>query len=439
MQDLMDKELVTRKRALLVGVNFNNDRDFEKSFSELKALSEANYYEVVDKEFQNADKVNKALYIGTGKADELKTKIEALDIDIVIFNNELSPMQFKNLEEKFHREVIDRTGLILQIFSDRAMTREAKLQVEVAKLEYMLPRLSHMHSDLGRQGGGGINRGSGEKKIELDKRRIEKELDTLKKELERLSLTRDTQRKKRAKSGIKRVALCGYTNAGKSTILNEIIKNYDTTIVPNSDDENLDGKKTVFEKDMLFATLETSTRNITLENNKSFLLSDTVGFIRQLPHNLVKAFRSTLEEIKESDLILEVIDYSDDDYENHIKVTNSTLKEIGANDIPIIYVYNKADKCNIENYPNAFDDKIYISAKEDESVKLLIDEISKRIFSSHVKCKMHIPFKDGQVVSVLNNCASIYSTEYDELGTILDLEVDEINYNRYKEYVIEEK
>ena len=353
-------------------------------------------------------------------------------------------MQFKNLEQSLKKEVIDRTGLILQIFSDRAKTREAKLQVSVARLEYMLPRLSHMHSDLGRQGGGAglSNKGAGEKRIELDRRRIEKELDTLKNELEKLSQVRETQRKRRNKSNLKKVALAGYTNAGKSTVLNEIIKNYHTDIVEEeqmdeSSVENDNSKlKTVFEKDMLFATLETATRNITLDNNKNFLISDTVGFIRQLPHNLVKAFRSTLEEIKEADLILEIIDYSDEDYKNQMEVTEKTLKDIGVKDIPVIYVYNKVDKTNEKSYPLAKENSIYISAKEKESINLLIDEISKHIFSSFVKCKMHIPFSDGSVVSYLNDNATIYKTEYDENGTIFELELSDVDYSRYKKYEI---
>lgn len=445
MQDYMDKEnQIEKRRALLVGVNVNGNKDFEKSFEELSDLAEANYLEVAYKVVQNIPRVNKAIYLGTGKLEELKEIIVQNDIDIVIFNNELSPMQFKNLEQSLKKEVIDRTGLILQIFSDRAKTREAKLQVSVARLEYMLPRLSHMHSDLGRQGGGAglSNKGAGEKRIELDRRRIEKELDTLKNELEKLSQVRETQRKRRNKSNLKKVALAGYTNAGKSTVLNEIIKNYHTDIVEEeqmdeSSVENDNSKlKTVFEKDMLFATLETATRNITLDNNKNFLISDTVGFIRQLPHNLVKAFRSTLEEIKEADLILEIIDYSDEDYKNQMEVTEKTLKDIGVKDIPVIYVYNKVDKTNEKSYPLAKENSIYISAKEKESINLLIDEISKHIFSSFVKCKMHIPFSDGSVVSYLNDNATIYKTEYDENGTIFELELSDVDYSRYKKYEI---
>ncbi|MCQ2910985.1 MAG: GTPase HflX [Clostridia bacterium] len=449
MQDNMTEEIVNKRRALLVGVNIAGDRDFDKSFAELGSLAEANYYEVAASAFQNAQKVNKALYIGSGKADEIKEIIKNENIDIVIFNNELSPIQFKNLEEKFGKEVIDRTGLILQIFSDRAKTREAKLQVDVARLEYMLPRLSHMHSDLGRQGGGSglSNKGSGEKRIELDRRRIEEKLDMLKKELDKLSNIRTTQRKKRAKSNIPRVALAGYTNAGKSTVLNEIIKTYNSKIINDDLDETNDNQneiinednklKTVFEKDMLFATLETATRLIDLDNNKTFFLSDTVGFIRQLPHNLIKAFRSTLEEIKEADLIVEVVDYSDPDYINHIEVTDKTLKEIGASDIPVLYVYNKSDKCEGE-YPIAFNDKAYISAKETDSIKVLVDEISKRIFASHKKCVMHIPYSDGSVVSYLNDTATVYNMAYDETGTILNLELNEADYNKYKKYIMDE-
>ncbi|MCQ2749752.1 MAG: GTPase HflX [Clostridia bacterium] len=425
-------EKIELKRALLVGINVNNDKDFEKSFEELEDLAKANYYEPVCQVSQNVPHVNKAIFLGTGKLEEIREIIKKEDIEIVVFNNELSPMQYKNISDALKIEIIDRTGLILQIFSDRAKTREAKLQVEVARLGYMLPRLSHMHTGLSRQGAGKGSKGSGEKKLELDKRVIEKELDKLKKDLEGLSKVRETQRKKRAKSGLSRIALAGYTNAGKSTILNEILKLYECEEVEDDEESKI---KTVFEKDMLFATLETSVRKIKLDNNKSFLLSDTVGFIRQLPHSLVKAFRSTLEEIKESDLILEVIDMSDEDYEKHMEVTEKTINDIGAGDVPVLYVFNKADKCDAK-HPEVKENEIYISAKSEDDVKCLIEEISKRIFSSYVKCKMLIPFDKGNIVSYLNSTATIYNTEYNENGTLLDLELNEADYNKYLCYEI---
>lgn len=431
MQDLMNDE-IELKRALLVGVNVNNDKDFEKSFEELEDLAKANYYEPVSFVTQNVPHVNKAIFLGTGKLEEIREIIQRDNIEIVVLNNELSPMQFKNISDALKVEIIDRTGLILQIFSDRAKTREAKLQVEVAKLGYMLPRLSHMHTGLSRQGAGKGSKGSGEKQLEKDKRVIEKELDRMKKDLEGLSKVRETQRKKRAKSGLSRIALAGYTNAGKSTILNEILKLYEFEEVDDEEDSKV---KTVFEKDMLFATLETAVRKIKLDNNKEFLLSDTVGFIRQLPHNLVKAFRTTLDEIKESDLILEVIDLSDEDYEKHMEVTESTIKEIGAGDIPVLYVFNKADKCE-RKHPETKENEIYISAKSKEDIEFLINEISKRIFSSYVKCKMQIPFDKGNVVSYLNGTATIFKTEYNEKGTLLELELSEADYNKYITYEI---
>lgn len=424
----MGKEINEEKlKALLIGVNIDNP-DFEKSMDELKSLAEANYYEVVGNVTQNLKVPNRAIYVGTGKVDEIKTAINMYDADVIIFNNELSPTQIRNLEKYLDITILDRTSLIIQIFSDRARTREAKLQVEVAKLEYMLPRLAHLHTDLGRQGGsaGVSNKGSGEKKIELDRRRIEAELDTLKEELEQLSVTRNTQRKRRKKSGVPRVSLVGYTNAGKSTLLNALLSTY-------GDDNNEDKK--VFEKDMLFATLETNVRNIKLNNNKEFLLSDTVGFVRELPHNLIKAFRSTLEEIKDADLLLHVIDISDSDYINQQKVTLETLKTLGADDIPMIYVYNKCDLNEEIKFPKVCEDKIYLSAHTGEGIDELIKKIEELIYKSYVRCKVLIPYSDGDIVNYFINSSTVYKIDYTEDGTEMDIELKESDYNRYKEYV----
>ena len=310
-----------KEKAILVGANIDFPERFMKLMDELENLASACDIEVVGREVQNLTEVNNSLYIGKGKAEEIARKVEALNVDMIIFNNELSGKQMRNLSKIINCEILDRTSLILEIFSRRARTKEAKLQVEVAKLEYMMPRLVGMHSSLGRQGGGSgfFNKGSGEKKIELDRRRIEDKLTDLRKELEELSKDREVQRKKREESDIPLVSLVGYTNAGKSTLMNYMIDRF------VKDDE-----KKVFEEDMLFATLETSVRKIELDDNRKFLLSDTVGFISELPHDLVKAFRSTLEEIKNADLLLEVIDYSDPDFAEHIEVTKETLEKIGA-------------------------------------------------------------------------------------------------------------
>ena len=306
-----------KEKALLVAVNVNNEKYFEESVEELELLVKACDMIPIGTLFQNLDAVNTAYYVGSGKLSEIKQEILARNVDVVIFNSELSPTQLRNLQNKLDIAILDRTALILQIFAIRAKTKEAKLQVEIASLQYMLPRLVGLHTSLGRQGGGASlsNKGSGEKKLELDRRKIEERITKLNEELKQIEKERNVQRKKRQKSGIPLVSLAGYTNAGKSTLMNALVDMY-----------KKDDAKKVEEKDMLFATLETSVRNITLPDKKSFLLSDTVGFISKLPHNLIKAFRSTLEEIKEADLILQVIDYSDENYKEHIEVTNDTLK-----------------------------------------------------------------------------------------------------------------
>ena len=324
--------------------------------------------------------------------------------------------------------ILDRTSLILEIFARRAKSKEAKLQVEVAKLKYMLPRLVGLHSSLGKQGGGAglSNKGSGEKKLELDRRRIEDKLTDLKRELEELAKDREIQRKKREESDIPLVSLVGYTNAGKSSLMNYMIDRF----VKDED-------KKVLEEDMLFATLETSVRKIELEDNRKFLLSDTVGFISELPHDLVKAFRSTLEEIKNADLLLQVVDYSDPDFYNQMQVTKETLEKIGASDIPVIYVYNKSELM-LDKLPLVDENEIYLSIKEGKGMDELLDMVIDKIFSSYKRCKMLIPFSDGSVVSYLNEHATVMETDYNEQGTILTVECRPAQYEKYKEYVIEE-
>lgn len=421
----MNKE---KERALLVGVNIDSQENFQKLMDELENLAVACDIEVVGREIKNLYEVNKPLYIGKGKAEEISNIAQELNVDYVIFNNELSHTQIRNLQKIINCSILDRTSLILEIFSKRARTKEAKLQVEVARLEYMLPRLVGLHSSLGRQGGGAglSNKGLGEKKIELDKRRIEEKLTELKKELEELSTDREVQRKKREESEIPLVALVGYTNAGKSSLMNYMIDRF----VKDND-------KRVLEEDMLFATLDTSVRKIELEDNRKFLLSDTVGFISELPHDLIKAFRSTLDEIKNADLLLQVIDYSDPDFYSQMQVTKETLEKIGAGDIPVIYVYNKSELM-LDKLPLVDENEIYLSIKERKGMNELIDIIIENLFKNYKKCKMLIPFSQGAVVSYLNDHANVMSTEYNENGTLLLVECREAQYNKYKEFVIEE-
>jgi len=413
------------QRAVLVGANLG-DPDFEKSMEELEGLAQACDIEPVDTVVQKLETLNAGYYIGMGKVKEIKILVDMYGADTVIFNDELSPSQIRNLEEALGCTIMDRTGLILEIFARRAKTREAKLQVETANLQYMLPRLVGLRKSLEQQAGGvgTTNRGAGEKLLELNRRQIQNRISRLNAELDEISAQRNTQRKQRKKTGIPIVSLVGYTNAGKSTIMNALLE-----------ETNSEQDKKVFEKDMLFATLETSVRRITLPDKKAFLLTDTVGFIDKLPHNLVKAFRSTLEEACEADLIIHVVDCSDKDYMRQIEVTERTLKEIGVWGIPIIYALNKADKLDIKPASER-PDSVYISAKYRTGLDTLLGLIKKRLFGNYVRCNMLIPYKDGDVVSYLNQNANIIRTEYDGDGTRLSLELRESDFNRFKKFVV---
>ena len=419
---------VLQERAVLVGVNLRNDAHFDYSMEELGNLAEALNVEVVGMVTQNLERVTPSHYVGTGKIEEIKNFYNEAQANLVLFNDELSPSQIRNLERDLETKVIDRTMLILDIFGRRAKTREAQLQVELAQLQYMLPRLVGLHASLSRQGGGtggGFkNRGAGETKLELDRRKIEEQISKIKKDLEQVKEQRETQRKQRRKNAVPVVSIVGYTNAGKSTIMNQLL----TKI-------GQEEHKQVFEKDMLFATLETSVRQIELPDKKSFLLTDTVGFVSKLPHHLVKAFRSTLEEARDADLLLHVVDVSNPEYKFMMDVTNETLKAVGVEDIPTIYVYNKADLANVP-YPVNSGDNIWISAKQGIGLSELIQVIRQHIFSDYVTCKMLIPYEQGNVVSYLNENASIHTTEYQENGTLLALEVKGIDYMKYQNYVI---
>lgn len=420
----MIKEIMEMvRKGIVVGININNESGFEESIVELKNLCMACDIEAVGELVQNSKQINKAHYIGSGKLDELKSLVNSGESDIVIFNNELSSSQLRNIEKSIECEVMDRTALILDIFAERAKTKEAKLQVEVARLQYLLPRLIGANENLGRQSGGvgTRNKGTGEKKLELGRRKIEAKIVALNKELEELKHQRETQRNLRRKSSVPRIALVGYTNAGKSSVMNSMIDTF------------RDGEeKKVFEKDMLFATLETSIRSIKLEDNKKFLLSDTVGFVSNLPHNLIKAFRSTLEEVCEADLLLHVVDISNPDYKHHLEVTNETLKEIGAEEVPMIYVYNKIDL--LDDYITE-ENGVYISAKKKLGMDKLVAAISSNVFNNYINCSMFIPYNKGNVLSYLDDNAKIIERKYSNDGTELYIECSNVDYEKYKEYV----
>lgn len=432
-------ETIAPIRALLVGLNIGtDDAEFERSMDELKELVKALDLEVGLTVTQSLDTPDRSTYIGSGKVEEIRASLDMFDISIVIFNDSLSPMQVRNLEKALDTEVLDRTGLILQIFARRAHTRESRLQVEYAQLQYMLPRLAHMRTSLSRQGGGSgrlSNKGSGEKQLELDRRRIEHRMAELRRELEQVERERGTQRSRRLSSGIGRVSLVGYTNAGKSTIMNSLLKLYGS-----EDSEN----KMVLEKDMLFATLDTTVRKITPPGSRPFVISDTVGFISNLPHTLVKAFRSTLEEAKYADILLEVIDFSDPEYRHHMEVTKETLVEIGAGDIPVIYVFNKSDLLQKEQMesgqlvmevPRSLDDRIYICAKADDSMDALVELIEKSLSGGETVEKLLLPYSQGAIYSSLGDKKAIISTEYLPEGILIEARLSKAELAKYEEYL----
>ena len=417
------------ERVLLVGVDTGEEQNFEGSMEELKQLAKACYMEPVGTVIQRMEFVHKALYIGTGKVQEVRDAAQALDAQLILFNDTLTPSQIKNLQDELKTPVIDRTTLILNIFEMRARTREARLQVETAKLQYLLPRLVGMHEALTRQGGtsGSMSsRGAGEKKLELDRRHIEHRISELRKELDAISRERETQRKRREQSRIPLVALVGYTNAGKSTIMNHMVERFVG-----------DEEKKVLEKDMLFATLDTTIRRINTGNNQDFLLTDTVGFIHKLPHGLVKAFRSTLEEIKGADLLLQVVDVSDPGYQEQMETTKESLRELGAGDIPMVIAFNKADRLFENPYPRtAGTNKIYISARQPESIELLVKEIIRMVYADYEEIQLLIPYEKGSIVSYLQENAQILEQTYEPEGTRMRVNCHHADAGKYEQYVV---
>ena len=426
---------MNKEKVLLAGGKLQNDDNFQASMEELKELTFACDMEVVGEVTQNLDKIHADIYFGKGKAEELKELFEEKEADLVVFNDELSPSQSRNLERFLGCRVVDRAILIIDIFARRAKTREAQLQVEAARLKYLLPRLSGMGINMNRQGGGsGLhNKGTGETKLELDRRKIEERIARLERELEELVGRRQNQRQKREKNEIPLAALVGYTNAGKSTVMNGVLK------LMGSAEEKL-----VLEKDMLFATLETSVRKVLTEDNKSFLLTDTVGFISRLPHHLIKAFRSTLEEVLMADLLVQVIDVSDKEYVREAEVTRKTLEELGAGNIPVLYVYNKVDKLTEEEYSTIRntckeENSIFLSAKSEEDLKRLIVVIAERLFKENVTIDLRINYSDSKWVAYLKENTTVISLNYAEDGIYITTNCSRAIFEKHfkdSEYIV---
>ena len=429
MIDIRNNEITEYPKALLVAVDDGAGSDFEYMMDEMKSLIEACEMEVAEVVIQHLKNPDPATYIGSGKLNEIAETAAAFNIDYCIFSDTLSPAQLKNITAATPCVVMDRTGLILEIFSKRAGTREARLQVECANLQYMLPRLIGMRTSLGRQGGASgsmSNKGQGEKQLELDRRHIEKRISELERELKTIEHDRNTQRGARKKSNIPVVALAGYTNAGKSTLMNRLVS------MSGGDDE-----KKVFEKDMLFATLDTTVRRISTGDNRDFLLADTVGFVSNLPHGLIKAFRSTLEEVRLADLILIVLDASDEHIAEQLDVTEDTLKELGCKDQERIYVLNKSDLgTNISLFRRRDIKSVKISALNGDGVEELLSEVRDIIFRGEKTLSLLIPFSLGSTLSLINDNAKVLETDYLPEGTKIKALCPEWLASKVEEFVI---
>ena len=401
-------------KGILVGVQYPQmPYDFDISMQELKQLAYACDIEVKAVVTQNLDTISPQYYIGKGKVMEIKELVE--QDDIVIFNEELTPLQIKNLTDQCQVEVTDRSDLILRIFASRAKTKEAKLEVGIARLQYLLPRLAGMKQNLYSQQGGMGFRGSGEKQIELDRRRIRHQLTQAKRELAMIEKQRQTQRQLRKHHQEKVVCLVGYTNSGKSSLLNALTS------------------KKVYEKDMLFATLQTSSRRVYMKKHH-FIMSDTVGFIHQLPHSFVQSFRSTLEEVKDADLLIHVIDASSLYYHNQIETTLSVLKELDALDIPMIYVYNKMD---LVHQPIVHEQGICIdvSVKEKKHLDDLENMIIDILFKDYELISVYIPYEEGHIFSEIEYQYEILHTEYLEKEIYVSFYVNQKHKQRYLPYM----
>lgn len=409
--------------AILAGIQLREDISY--SMEELVGLAEADGVAVAGQMIQSLERPNTATLIGKGKVEELAELCRNMEADMVIFNDELSGVQLRNLEEALEVRVIDRTILILDIFADRAVSREGKLQVELAQLQYRMPRLTGFGRSLSRLGGGIGTRGPGEKKLETDRRHIAGRIDDIKAELVRIGKTRQVQRSGREKSQIPVVALMGYTNSGKSAIMNRLLQ--------LSERED----KTVSSQNMLFATLDTQHRKITLEQGSEFILIDTVGFVSRLPHSLVEAFKSTLEEVRYADLLIHVVDSSYENRDFYMEVTNKVIEQIGAGDKDQIVAYNKMDIAKSVPLDVSGHEAVYLSAKTGENINVLVEKIREKIFGGRVEMTLLIPYQRGDITSYLCENAQIFSMEYEEEGTLLHGKLEREDALRYGNFAVD--
>ena len=422
MMDLTMEKAV-QERAVLVGLNadcFTKEQTAtDETLEELEALLETAGGFCTGKVLQNRHTPDAHSFIGEGKALEVKMLVEATASTMVVFDNELSPGNIRALEEIIGVTVLDRSALILDIFAQRAKTKEGRLQVELAQYKYLLPRLSGMGVSLSRQGGGIGTRGPGETKLESDRRHIRERIDRLQTELEQVRKVRAVQRERRMKNSIPVVAIVGYTNAGKSTLLNRLTG---AGIPANN---------------RLFDTLDTTSRQLTVSDNLDVVLSDTVGFIAKLPHHLVNAFQATLEELEYADLLLHVIDSSDPNREEHIEVVEKLIAKLAKPGAPVLRCYNKADLVSREDIPVG-QDVVAISAARGMGLENLLKSIENALGHARHQVVLRLPYSMGGMVDQLHSNAKVLSTEYTGEGIEMEAVLDDILYGRLREYVIKE-
>ena len=422
MEATFEKKII--ERAVLVGLNaacFTKEQTAtDETLEELEALLETAGGFCTGKVLQNRATPDPHSFIGEGKAQEVRMLVEATESNMVVFDNELSPGNIRALEDIIGVTVLDRSALILDIFAQRAKTKEGRLQVELAQYKYLLPRLSGMGHSLSRQGGGIGTRGPGETKLESDRRHIRERINRLEDELEQVRKVRSVQRERRMKNSVPVVAIVGYTNAGKSTLLNHLTG---AGIPANN---------------RLFDTLDTTSRQLTVSDNLDVILSDTVGFIAKLPHHLVNAFHATLEELEYADLLLHVIDSADPNREEHIEVVDKLISKLAKPDTPVLKVYNKADLVSFEDLPGG-KDIVHISAKRGMGMEKLLKAIESALGKQRHHVLLRLPYAMGGMVDTLHSSAKVNSVEYTGEGMEIDAVLDEILYGRLKQYIIREK
>ncbi|HEU4319228.1 MAG TPA: GTPase HflX [Acidimicrobiia bacterium] len=415
---------VAVQRAFLIGVLLPgmSAQEEERSIDELALLTDTAGADPVDQEIVKRDRIDPASFIGSGKAEELATLTTALDIDVVIFDQALSPAQQRNLQKIFHCDVVDREGLILDIFAQHATSKVGAIQVELALLRYNLPRLRGRTTALAQQraGVGTTMRGPGETKLETDRRRVLARISKLERQLKETAGHRETQRKQRKRTQIPQVAIVGYTNAGKSTLLNALT-DADTLV-----------------QDQLFATLDSTVRRLELPDGRPIVIADTVGFVRRLPHHLVEAFRSTLSETSEADLLVHLVDGTDEDPAGQIDAVTEVLKEIGAASVPQLLVINKTDALDesaIKRLHNLWPEAVLISAREGLGLDSLLEAIAEELARGLVTLSLTVPYERGDVVAAAHRLGEVIEEKHDEDGTILDVRLPERATGQFAEFV----